>query len=135
VRRTGRAESKDAQHARADDLDHAPRCRLAAHYHEFLRGLRLAQGIADRKSTMPMLANVLLRTPRAVAMYISRHHTKDSYPDLARAFGGKPHATVTCLVTAVPAGFSTIRDPERPEHRRNIAAVRNRNLAVRVNAG
>ncbi len=30
--------------------------------HEFLRGLRLAQGIADRKSTMPMLANVLLRT-------------------------------------------------------------------------
>src|SRR4030095_6060824 len=29
---------------------------------EFLRGLRLAQGIADRKSTMPILANVLLRT-------------------------------------------------------------------------
>jgi hypothetical protein len=29
---------------------------------EFLRGLRLAQGIADRKSTMPMLATVLLRT-------------------------------------------------------------------------
>ncbi|MFH0899993.1 MAG: DNA polymerase III subunit beta [Pseudomonadota bacterium] len=28
---------------------------------EFLRGLRLAQGIADRKSTMPILANVLLR--------------------------------------------------------------------------
>lgn len=27
---------------------------------EFLRGLRLAQSIADRKSTMPMLANVLL---------------------------------------------------------------------------
>jgi DNA replication protein DnaC len=26
----------------------------------FLRGLRLAQGIADRKSTMPMLANLLL---------------------------------------------------------------------------
>lgn len=29
---------------------------------EFLRGLRVAQSIADRKSTMPMLANVLLRT-------------------------------------------------------------------------
>src|SRR5687768_7036529 len=29
---------------------------------EFLRGLRLAQNIADRKSTMPMLANVLIRT-------------------------------------------------------------------------
>jgi DNA polymerase-3 subunit beta len=28
---------------------------------EFLKGLRLAQNIADRKSTMPMLANVLLR--------------------------------------------------------------------------
>jgi hypothetical protein len=27
-----------------------------------LRGLRLAQGIAERKSTMPMLNNVLLRT-------------------------------------------------------------------------
>jgi DNA polymerase-3 subunit beta len=29
---------------------------------EFLKGLRIAQSIADRKSTMPMLANVLLRT-------------------------------------------------------------------------
>lgn len=29
---------------------------------EFLRGLRVAQSIADRKSTMPMLANVLVRT-------------------------------------------------------------------------
>jgi DNA polymerase-3 subunit beta len=32
------------------------------HKAEFLKGLRLAQSIADRKSTMPMLANVLLRT-------------------------------------------------------------------------
>ncbi len=31
------------------------------HKSEFIRGLRLAQSIADRKSTMPMLANVLLR--------------------------------------------------------------------------
>ena len=29
---------------------------------EFLRGLYLAQGIADRKSTLPILANVLIRT-------------------------------------------------------------------------
>ena len=29
---------------------------------EFLRGLYLAQGIADRKSTLPILANVLLRS-------------------------------------------------------------------------
>jgi DNA polymerase III subunit beta len=31
------------------------------HKNEFARGLRLAASIADRKSTMPMLANVLLR--------------------------------------------------------------------------
>ena len=29
---------------------------------EFLRGLYLAHGIADRKSTLPILANVLIRT-------------------------------------------------------------------------
>ncbi len=29
---------------------------------EFLRGLYLTHGIADRKSTLPILANVLLRT-------------------------------------------------------------------------
>ena len=28
----------------------------------FMQGLYFAQGIADRKSTMPILANVLLRT-------------------------------------------------------------------------
>ena len=28
----------------------------------FLQGLYLAQGISDRKSTMPILANVLLRS-------------------------------------------------------------------------
>jgi DNA polymerase-3 subunit beta len=31
-------------------------------YADAFSGLRLAQGITDRKSTMPMLANVLLRT-------------------------------------------------------------------------
>ena len=40
-------------------------------------------------------------TPRAVAMYISRHHTKDSYPDLARAFGGKHHTTVISAVQKI----------------------------------
>ena len=34
---------------------------------EFLRGLYLAQGIADRKSTLPILANVLVRTEGKVA--------------------------------------------------------------------
>jgi chromosomal replication initiator protein len=40
-------------------------------------------------------------TPRAVAMYIARHQTKDSYPDLARAFGGKHHTTVISAVQKI----------------------------------
>jgi chromosomal replication initiator protein len=39
--------------------------------------------------------------PRAVAMYLSRQHTKDSYPDLGRAFGGKHHTTVISAVEKV----------------------------------
>jgi chromosomal replication initiator protein len=46
-------------------------------------------------------------TPRAIAMYISRHHTKDSYPDLARAFGGKHHTTV---ISAVQKIISRVKD-------------------------
>ena len=34
-------------------------------------------------------------------MYLSRHHTKDSYPDLARAFGGKHHTTVISAVQKI----------------------------------
>jgi chromosomal replication initiator protein len=40
-------------------------------------------------------------TPRAVAMYIARNNTKDSYPDLARAFGGKHHTTVISAVQKI----------------------------------
>ncbi|MBS1119773.1 MAG: chromosomal replication initiator protein DnaA [Deltaproteobacteria bacterium] len=40
-------------------------------------------------------------TPRAVAMYLARHHTKDSYPDLARTFGGKHHTTVISAVQKI----------------------------------
>lgn len=40
-------------------------------------------------------------TPRAIAMYLARHHTKDSYPDLARAFGGKHHTTVISAVQKI----------------------------------
>jgi chromosomal replication initiator protein len=32
--------------------------------------------------------------PRAVAMYLARTHTNESYPDLGRSFGGKHHTTV-----------------------------------------
>lgn len=36
--------------------------------------------------------------PRAIAMYLSRQHTKDSYPDIGRAFGGKHHTTIISAV-------------------------------------
>ena len=48
-----------------------------------------------------------LAHPRAVAMYLSRNHTKDSYPDLARAFGGKHHTTV---ISAVQKITDRVRD-------------------------
>jgi chromosomal replication initiator protein len=48
-----------------------------------------------------------LAHPRAVAMYLSRNHTKDSYPDLARAFGGKHHTTV---ISAVQKITERVRD-------------------------
>ena len=40
-------------------------------------------------------------TPRAVAMYLARHHTKDSFPDLGRVFGGKHHTTVISAVQKI----------------------------------
>lgn len=39
--------------------------------------------------------------PRAIAMYLARQHTKDSYPDLGRAFGGKHHTTIISAVEKV----------------------------------
>jgi chromosomal replication initiator protein len=57
-------------------------------------------------------------TPRAVAMYISRHHTKDSYPDLARAFGGKHHTTV---ISAVQKIIERVKDD--PSLRSQIHAI------------
>lgn len=39
--------------------------------------------------------------PRAVAMFLARTHTKDSYPDLGRAFGGKHHTTVISAVEKI----------------------------------
>jgi chromosomal replication initiator protein len=57
-------------------------------------------------------------TPRAVAMYISRHHTKDSYPDLARAFGGKHHTTVISAVQKI-----IVRVKDDPSLRSQIHAI------------
>ncbi|MEZ4367824.1 MAG: chromosomal replication initiator protein DnaA [Kofleriaceae bacterium] len=42
-----------------------------------------------------------IAAPRAVAMYLARQHTKDSYPDLGRAFGGKHHTTIISAVDKV----------------------------------
>ena len=42
-----------------------------------------------------------IATPRAVAMYLARHHTKDSFPDLGRVFGGKHHTTVISAVQKI----------------------------------
>ncbi len=39
--------------------------------------------------------------PRAIAMYLARAHTGDSYPDLGRAFGGKHHTTVISAVEKI----------------------------------
>jgi Bacterial dnaA protein helix-turn-helix len=42
-----------------------------------------------------------LASARAVAMYLARAHTKASYPDIARAFGGRHHTTVLIAVKKV----------------------------------
>ncbi len=39
--------------------------------------------------------------PRAVAMYLARTHTNESYPDLGRSFGGKHHTTIISAVEKI----------------------------------
>jgi chromosomal replication initiator protein len=39
--------------------------------------------------------------PRAIAMYLARKHTKESYPDLGRSFGGKHHTTIISAVDKI----------------------------------
>jgi chromosomal replication initiator protein len=51
--------------------------------------------IADLKSPR---RHKSIAAPRAVAMYLARQHTKESYPDLGRSFGGKHHTTVISAV-------------------------------------
>lgn len=54
--------------------------------------------IADIKSPR---RHKSISAPRAIAMYLSRQHTKDSYPDLGRSFGGKHHTTVISAVEKI----------------------------------
>jgi chromosomal replication initiator protein len=48
-----------------------------------------------------------LANPRAVAMYLARTHTKESYPDLGRSFGGKHHTTIISAVEKVARKLKT----------------------------
>jgi chromosomal replication initiator protein len=61
--------------------------KAVAHYY----GLK----ISDIKSAR---RHKSIAAPRAIAMYLARQHTKESYPDLGRAFGGKHHTTVISAV-------------------------------------
>ena len=45
--------------------------------------------------------------PRAVAMYLARSHTNESYPDLGRSFGGKHHTTVLSAVEKIALRLKT----------------------------
>ena len=54
--------------------------------------------VSDIKSSSRQKA---VAGPRAVAMYLARTHTKGSYPDLGRAFGGKHHTTIISAVEKV----------------------------------
>jgi chromosomal replication initiator protein len=54
--------------------------------------------IADLKSPR---RHKTIAHPRAVAMYLARQHTRESYPDLGRSFGGKHHTTVLSAVEKV----------------------------------
>jgi len=58
--------------------------------------------------------------PRAVAMYLARTHTKESYPDLGRAFGGKHHTTIISAVEKI-----TNKLPNDDGLRGEVSAIEN----------
>lgn len=70
--------------------------KAVAHYY----GLK----ISDLKSPR---RHKSIAGPRAVAMYLARRHTKQSYPDLGRAFGGKHHTTVISAVEKITKRLDT----------------------------
>ncbi len=59
-----------------------------------------------------------IAAPRAVAMYLARQHTRDSYPDLGRAFGGKHHTTIISAVEKIDG-----RLPDDADLRAELAAI------------
>ncbi len=56
--------------------------------------------------------------PRAIAMYLARAHTSESYPDLGRAFGGKHHTTILSAVEKI-----TVRLKGDPALRGEVHAI------------
>ena len=74
--------SRPREHLTSDTI-----IKAVAHYY----GLK----VSDLKSAR---RHKSIAGPRAVAMYLARTHTKDSYPDLGRGFGGKHHTTVISAV-------------------------------------
>ena len=69
---------------------------------EFLRGVRLAQGIADRKRTMPMLANRPLRTMRRRLVIDANRFLAGVVAATAAASGGE--AITYCAVGVATHG-------------------------------
>ena len=61
-----------------------------------------------------------IATPRAVAMFLARKHTAESYPDLGRAFGNKHHTTVLSACEKVADRVKT-----DPGLRSEVQAVEN----------
>ena len=109
---------------------------------EFLRGLRLAQGIADRKSTMPMLANVLLRTQGknqllvaatdlnvSLTAELKSHNASDAYrrPTMGRRPSARRRADGE-VSARYPASFTrvSVRTVSRLRSPRTCAPARGR---------
>ena len=62
--------------------------------------------------------------PRQIAMYLCRHHTELSFPDLGRAFGGRDHSTVQHACKKIQGELG--RDPDLKNH----VEMLERNLGV-----
>jgi chromosomal replication initiator protein len=58
--------------------------------------------------------------PRAIAMFLARKHTGESYPDLGRAFGNKHHTTVLSACEKIAERMKT-----DPAMRSEIQAIEN----------
>ena len=63
-----------------------------ARYHS----LRSADIVGKKRTRM-------LTVPRHIAMYLARKHTRLSFPELGREFGGRDHSTIQ-------HGFRKVRD-------------------------